>query len=291
MRIISLFLLPVIHFLFISSAYGGDKNYIKEEIDNVRVAGTTAKVISHETLVEGGHRQQYSVINLFDGNRQTAWCTRYEADKEKRIVSESGSLRLLFDTPVYVRSITIRNGYQKTPGIYAANQRVKELTIEKVITRERSYPLDDTVRIRDSMKEQEISLTAGWTQSVNLFKAWELIFTIQDFYRGTKYEDLCISELRVNVAKDSSYVPSVKWKKLKKLIDTRSTKRDQGWSWDGLNKINQRLFNDLLYYVLKNNRESYAYFSTYYPEGTGSSEGMTYLYIPAVKDHRRGKRR
>ena len=291
MRIIFYLPLLVIILCSVATASGGIKKYIKEEIDNVRIAGIKAKVISNETLVDGEDSQRYSATKLFDGNRQTAWCTRYETDKEQRIISESGSLRIIFEKPPYIRSITLRNGYQKTAGIYAANQRIKELTIEKVITSERSYPLNDTVQVKDSMNEQQISLTAGWTQSVNFFRTWELIFTIQDVYDGSKYEDLCISELRVNVSSDSGYAPSVGWKELKKSIDKHSNKRDKGWSWDGLNKNGYRLFNDLLYYVLQNNREAYAYFSTYNPEGVGSSEGMTYLFVPAVKDHRRGKRR
>ncbi len=257
------------------------RNYAHEAIDT-KFMTVSAKVLSLRTLIDRKEPTRYSVRNLFDGNKVSAWVTKYNEKDVEMLPTDNGLLRIIFQEPVYVKSLTIRNGYQKTNDLYRANQRVKSLNIEKVIPGGRSYPLDTTVQLKDSMEEQEISLTAGWTQSINLFKTKEIIINILDVYPGTKSDDLCISEMKINLKDHSGYVPSVTWEKLKKLIDENSAKRDSTWDWVGLDKNGNKLFNDLLYYVLKGNREAHLYFNNYKPEGVGSSEDMNDFYRPAV---------
>ena len=156
--------------------------------------------------------------------------------------------------------------------------------INKVITGEPSYPLESSVALKDIMGEQSFSLQKGWTDSVNLFKTKELIFNVFEIYNGNKYNDLCISELKIKFSNKPSYKPSVAWPDLRLLIDQNKIKTTGGWFWNGLNKNNYKLFNDLLFHVLTNNKEAYQYFQSYRPTGVGSSEMMDFLYREAVEE-------
>lgn len=278
-------------FVCSTMVYGAEKKYVKEDVAKVGVAGVKARVRSGRTLVENADANRYSVKKLFDGNKNSVWCTRHNESDMEEMLSAPGLLNISFQAPVYIKSITVMNGYQKTKELYHANQRVKNLIVEKIIMTKRSYPLNNDFQLRDSMGTQELSVTKGWTQSINLFKTKGLIFNVQDVYAGAKYQDLCISELRINVSDGIDYVPSVTWRTLKEAIDTNRTKRNGGWSWDGLNENRYQLFNDLLYYVMTGNNEAYLYFDKYDPEGAGSSESMTNLYKPAVNEYRKSLRR
>ncbi len=268
---------------YLIPVYGASSKY-EEETVKLTIGGIDLKVEAKRTVIEGLPTDRYSVKNLFDGNKSTTWVTKYVKKDGDATLSDSGFLKLIFQEPVHIRSLSIRNGYQKTEELYYANQRIKNLYIEKVITGGRTYPLDNTVTLTDGMDEQEVSLSEGWTQSVNLFKTKELIFNVTDIYNGKKYDDLCVSELRINFSNTIEYSPGTTWKDLKKLIDANRIKKNSDWSWDGLSERGYKLFNDLLYYVLTGNKEAYPYFESYRPQGTGDSEAMKVIYRPAVNE-------
>src|SRR6266496_361003 len=253
----------------------------KEEKLLVKGGPSRIEAISRSTRVEGPNPDRYSIRNLFDNDNTTPWVTKYD---KKSAYSDDGLFKFVFETPVYLRSITIRNGCQRTASLFHANQRVKTLGIEKVVIGGRSFSLEASVTLKDTPNPQEISLREGWTSSINLFKTKELIFNVEDIYEGTKYQDLCISEMTVNYSSGIEYSPSVPWKQLQELIDKNSKKRGNGWDWANLVQNNHRLFNDLLYYTLTGNKEAYLRFRTYSPEGTGQSAGMANIYRNAVKE-------
>ncbi len=253
----------------------------KEEKLLVKGGPSRIEAISRSTLVEGPNPDRYSIRNLFDNDNTTPWVTKYD---KKSAYSDDGLFKFVFETPVYLKSITIRNGCQRTASLFHANQRVKTLGIEKVVIGGRSFPLDTSVTLKDTPSPQEISLREGWTSSINLFRTKELIFNVEDIYEGTKYQDLCISEMTINYSDGMEYSPSVLWKQLQELIDKNSKKRGNGWDWDTLLRNDYRLFNDLLYYTLTGNKDAYQRFSTYAPEGTAQSAGMANIYRNAVKE-------
>ena len=270
--------------LLCSTPVYGDsgKNYQEESV-NVTIGGIKARVISDRTLVSGqpGH---YSVKNLFDGDKTTAWVTGFEKKEIGQLLAGDVPLKVIFDKPVYVSFIRISNGYQKSRKLYLANHRVKEMYIEKVIMGGRSYPFNNMVRINDSMDEQRISLTQGWSKTINMVRTKEIIFHVSGIYGGAEYDDLCISEMGIDISDSSDYLPSIKWKGLKKLIDENKVKMRDGWDWAGLNENDNQFFYDLLYFTLTGNKEAYSYFDAYEPEGAGSSEGMTHVFRPAVRE-------
>lgn len=259
------------------------ETYITEKIflqqDSVLIG-----LVSDATLVDITQKNNYTIKNLFDKNLDTAWVTKYE---ESFAYRDNGLFKLVFKQPVYVKSLTITNGCQKSSKLFYANQRMKDLMIEKVLVGGRSLPLQNTIKIDDRIGSQEISLIDGWTDAVNFFMVKEIIFNVLDIYKGTKYQDLCISEMTINYAKGINYTPSLLSNDLFKLIEKNKNKiNETRWDWAGLYDNNYKLFNDLLYYAVIGNKDALKYFETYTPEGVGQSEAMINIYKNSLKENR-----
>jgi hypothetical protein len=83
-----------------------------------------------------------------------------------------------------VSSIQILNGYHKNAGIFARNNRVRVLEIVTSEGRRKTVTLDDDAGL------QTVNFDDGseckWIQ-----------FIIRSVYRGSKYRDTAISELRI----------------------------------------------------------------------------------------------
>lgn len=173
------------------------KTYIKESV-SIRDGDSSFKAISARTLVDFHNAPSYSIRNLFDHNKRTAWVTKFE-----RGGTDNGAttFEIDFDKPVYVQSITFRNGYQKSPDLFQANQRIKGLEIENVITKNPIHPIKADITLKDTMAPQRIPWQQQWDWEVNMFKTRRLLFVVSSVYPGTRYTDLCLSGLTIHYAK------------------------------------------------------------------------------------------
>ena len=98
------------------------------------------------------------------------------------------TLRYTFAEPVDLRTISLRNGYQKVrqrPGkpeldLFAANERVRAV---KVITDHGQW----TWQLKDSKLPQRLSRRFGTTRSVRL--------KVTSVYPSSRYPDLAICEI------------------------------------------------------------------------------------------------
>jgi len=157
------------------------------------------------------------VENLTDGNPRTAWA------------GKTGDDIWLFINGT-TSSVSVVNGYNKTPALFKANNRVKSLAvsvwaaahfagsvseISRMFNVARLTP-DHVLTLKDSGAEQSFSLPFNWedirtsnTKELAAlvkrgdFKDRELIYSYfvlraepLTVYRGTKYDDTCISELK-----------------------------------------------------------------------------------------------
>jgi len=275
MMIKFMFISVVAMALIVQMVYAGE--YVNESV-LFKVDSIKMKWIAEETLLFKNETSpsRYSVANLNDSDINTAWVTR---------LKENGGiwLKMIFEKPVYVKNLYLRNGYQKSKNLFLDNARVKQLVVEKIIIGdENQYPLDNTFNVDDTINAQELSLEKRWTESVNLFKTQELRIYISDVYNGRISQDVCISELSVSYSNEISYTPSVSWDELNHMIKKNKFNRREGWDWSGMLANDYQLFNDLLYYVLTGNEEAYSVFSLYKPEGTSISAAMDFLYRNAV---------
>jgi hypothetical protein len=121
----------------------------------------------------------YAVGNLFDGNLTTAWVKGRPGSGigEWVVVEFAGGRR--------VTSLSIANGYQKSPEVFQANARVRKLRVVSSRGDTRIVSLDDRM---------------GWQQiAVNppLVGSW-VQFVVEDVFPGSKYSDLALSELKID---------------------------------------------------------------------------------------------
>ncbi len=118
----------------------------------------------------------YSPENVIDGDTKTAWCEG---------VSGSGEgewIEIDFYTTRTVSNLKIFPGYGETEKLFRANNRPRALDIEFGDKSHTSVELTDEYRMQNfSFPPKE-----GGTY---------LKISIKDVYKGTKYDDTCISEI------------------------------------------------------------------------------------------------
>lgn len=255
------------------------KHYVKEDI-SLSQGGVPLELISGKTLAGGAHDRRYSVRNLLDGNAATAWVTRAAPDPDWG--DGDGQLRIVFKKPVYLKALIIRNGYQKSAALFRQNQRVKTLSINKVLIGGSGFALENAVKLKDRRGSQKISLQKGWSPSVNLFRVKALVLRIDAVYPGSKYADLCISGITLVYADRSGFTPPISFAALQTRIRQHEVHTLHGWDWHGLNENGGALFTSLLYYAASGNRAAYALFGDYAPDSTMDSEELDAIWKPAV---------
>jgi len=109
--------------------------------------------------------------------------------------------------------VFLRAGYQKTEVLWRANARPRRVRLEPVLQGETGAvavgaPLE--VELRDTLGWQEVALpTPPRVTGVRL--------TVLSVFPGRKYEDLCISDLRVYVEGEDTYRPELEAAALEEL--------------------------------------------------------------------------
>jgi hypothetical protein len=118
----------------------------------------------------------YSVDNLFSANPTTAWVHgTHKSGVGQWIVVE-------FDGWRAVKSVTLRNGYQKNADIFEKNSRVRQLRLAFSQGESKVVSLDDRLGEQTIVLDQPI-------------KAYWIEFVIEDVFAGSKYPDTAISKL------------------------------------------------------------------------------------------------
>ena len=138
-------------------------------------AGVDRYCASSALPTQGANR--YGVENLFS-DANTAWVEGVPG------LGISEWISVEFDAMREVASVTLQNGYQKSPDIFAKNTRVRRL--RAVFSEGETL----TLALEDKMGAQMIPLDrpirAQWVQ-----------FFIEDVYPGTRYTDTAISKLSI----------------------------------------------------------------------------------------------
>ena len=162
---------------------------------------------------------RYAPFNLFDQQLDTCWAEGADDNGQGQILE--------FNIPENTASLNIANGHQKSTKLFAANNRVKKLkrqlllgiNKEGEVTETSSLfhviPLDDerVLTLQDKMGMQSLDLQLDWDSikekaralvqqysnehSIKLQTEYILRFTLIDTYTGTKYNDTCISEIKI----------------------------------------------------------------------------------------------
>ena len=168
------------------------------------------------TLDEEEDWRKYSVLNLFDKNPATCWA-----------VPGGVGVRIYLKIDPGVTSIGLVNGYAKNSGIYQKNNRLKKVHASILLGESRegyvseigqSYELTQIgaardITLKDQMEPQRITLPFDWKaigkeygriQKVKakaeqdgggeVFHRYLLCLEILEVFKGTAYDDTCLSE-------------------------------------------------------------------------------------------------
>jgi hypothetical protein len=121
---------------------------------------------------------------MFDRKLNTAWTEGVAGDGVGQYI------QIYFDKPTPVRGLQITNGYPKNDDIYKWNGRVKQVSITT------SGGDSGKFVMKDTPKPQFVPVPGrGAILWVRL--------TIRGVYRGERYRDTTISEIRVDIGGDS----------------------------------------------------------------------------------------
>ncbi|MFB6419728.1 MULTISPECIES: NADase-type glycan-binding domain-containing protein [Bradyrhizobium] len=131
------------------------------------------------SMLKPQYGNSYGAANLFDASTGTAW-----------VEGASGNgigewITIEFETLRLVKSIHVQNGYQKSPDIFAKNNRVRQIRVLLSGGESRTFILDD--KLSAQLLTLRPPIAAYWLQ-----------FIIDDVWAGNKYMDTAITKLLVS---------------------------------------------------------------------------------------------
>jgi hypothetical protein len=166
---------------------------------NVKADFISKYNLFHQDIFKGikasSAQKNYPAANLKDGNYATAWVPDGDG---------VGAWVEIETAPCYVGAIIMVGGYMKSEETYFNNNRPKSIKIEYLRS---DYESDEysweeqVIDLNDVpfVKGEELNLLSHVVFDLGDigFKIKKIRITILDVYKGTKYNDTCISEIYV----------------------------------------------------------------------------------------------
>ena len=164
-------------------------------------------VVATSELVEAQFdgKYLYPPINILDGDFNSTWC---EADKNGSGIGES--ITVEFSEPVSFDEFQIVNGFA-SKDYYKKNNRVKSIVLTQVAKehfQQKEYNLED-----DKPDWQSIKFALPQT-------AQTITIKITGVYKGTKYDDTCLDDIRLLYK--GKVIPFTRVAELKKVQEENS---------------------------------------------------------------------
>jgi hypothetical protein len=171
------------------------KNIEPSEDIEIKFPPKLVNHVSASSQLENNSKR-YQPNNVSDNNKSTAWV---EGKKNAGI----GEYLNIDITPYFaggklegsylVKKIGIINGYTKSDDTYKNNNRVKKIELGVTAFTVDEVQQVDNVAVFELKDHQEIQ----FFELNKPIKASILKFTIRDIYKGDKYDDTCISEIKI----------------------------------------------------------------------------------------------
>ncbi len=154
-------------------------------------------------------QENYHPNYILDGDPATAWVEGADS-------SGAGEWVRIHVSPVEgatVIRLRVANGYQKSKALYQKNARLKKVEVV-------ALPAKSThvAELKDAMGWQEIA----FEQPAGKLEAIEL--RAQEVYEGSKYTDLCVSDLEIFVTGLTADNPAFEKSKLASLLDWKKNR-------------------------------------------------------------------
>ncbi len=158
--------------------------------------------VTASSFLENGwntHEQNYLPLYIADEDPATAWVEGVKGRGEGESLEWWGPAL----TKAKRYRLFLRNGYQKSAKLFRANARPRKVRFEPLVQGETGAQTTGTpleVELKDVQGWQEVRLPVpAKVEGVRL--------TLVTTYPGSKYEDTCLSDLRVYVEGDDPYRP------------------------------------------------------------------------------------
>ena len=164
----------------------------------------------------------YSAAHLFDGRTQTAWIEGAEAYGKNEFVN------IELNQLIGVSGLLLWNGFQRSKEHFKSNSSVKQFSFGSRGLNERVFTLRDT--------------EAGQFFELNHKTIGkQFLLSIQDVYKGTKYQDVALSEL---ILMDDKRAISIETDFKQQLANTL---KQQLYNTPLAARLNRRIMNTLDY--------------------------------------------
>lgn len=222
---ISLFLLaPILSFSdYLPEDFKKD-NYNRLEVYRFK-KGDLVLNIRAKTLLHNGKTAMYSLKNLFDDNKKTVWARR-RVNKDLPMMIEFTSSK-----PFFIKKIIFKNGCQNSQYYFKKNHRIKDFMIEW------QYFCPSIPDIsRGTLKDAMISQSFEY-KKLRPLQGFSIY--INSIYHGDKFEDICLSDLYIELSDKPTFNVSISWDKLFKIINKNKkiiSKKSFCWDFKQYNK-------------------------------------------------------
>jgi hypothetical protein len=155
------------------------------------------------TISVTSEQKNYLASNLNDMNPATAWVTSDKGGVGEKII-------IRFNKPTDVSELMLINGYHKNEKTYLENNRIRKMNVtvkgkvywkNEVADDERyvdlSYESNNNYRpvSFERLKQHPDVSSVQIAYPFETFKATWIELAIEEVYKGTKYDDTCISEI------------------------------------------------------------------------------------------------
>jgi len=153
-------------------------------INEKRIYGEIIKEVKiTKYLIDKGRK--YKGRYLIDKDINTCWAYRVKGD----IKREDIKIIFILKKDIEITNISIVNGYAKSIELYKKNARIKD--IELIFKRDEKEVCRKIYQLKDIYDIQNINIKLK--KKVN-----RIDLKILDIYKGSKWNDICISEIFVN---------------------------------------------------------------------------------------------
>lgn len=157
----------------------GDDNWFMAQTKKATISSITATSELIEAQYEG--KYIYPPVNIVDGKFENTWC---ESVQDGPGIGESITIEL--SKPLSFDEIQIVNGFAYKD-YYKKNNRVKDIQITQVA---KKHFQQKTYTLKDDTPDWQ-SINFEYTQT-----AQTITFKIVSVYKGAKYDDTCLDDIR-----------------------------------------------------------------------------------------------
>jgi len=168
---------------------------------NIKITPPPSSRISASSELDKDKNNKYTAWNLIDGDPSTAWVEGRNGSGINEYFEFYFPVEYTDMVDLYaafkIDSLGIINGYAKNEGVFYNNNRVKKIKIEytnDIFREENPYNMKAPESIEFILEDTMDMQYLAFPESIYMSS---MKISILEVYKGSKWDDTCISELRI----------------------------------------------------------------------------------------------